>query len=160
MHRPLRVEDFVRLRYVVALGAVLGGGALPAAGQFTTAVYPPRAPRQALAKARTDSSKRADSAVVARRMTDMRTWVDSVALVLADRPISDSAAGRVDTTTAAESPRTAARAGTGSAAAKRPRGNTTAFRNGAPAPETATAVPMFALVGLAALAAGALLRRP
>lgn len=120
-----------------------------AEAQFTTVVAPPR-PKEAATSAQqvAEARARADSAQAAR-LSDMRAWVDSAAGAIAD--FSDTLAVRVevdsgevvrDTMLATPQP---------------PRRPTTEFREGAPAPATATGLPALALLGIGALGIGAML---
>lgn len=125
--------------------AALLAGASPAAAQFTAAI-PPRQPAGSAAAGAADSVAR-DTAV-AVRLRDMREWVDSAAVALDVNvpPSSDSAA--LDTAAAAPAPQASAP------------GGETQFRDGAPAPDTATALPFIALIGAGSLLVGAwMLRR-
>ena len=114
--------------------------------QFTSFVAPPR-------KASTDSTKptvavakaRADS-VARMTLTDMKKWVDSAAGV----PTTQVASANDTSTIAATTP-TEQREATGR--------TTTTFSNGALAPNTASALPLYLLAGLTSLVIGLLLFR-
>lgn len=130
----------------LATAAALALTAAPAAAQFTTFVPPPRpaavdtVPQQA-AVARTDSAQ-------AQTLTDMKVWVDSAARALAvnvtpttaDSAFVDTPASDVDTQAVRGTP-------------------TTSFSEGAPAPDTATMLPMLALAALGCIGAGMVLLR-
>ena len=106
--------------------------------QFTTFIPPrPRAADSVKAAAAVQQKAATDSAVSAQ-LTNMKTWVDSAAGI-AGPPVTaaDSlAAGLPATATAAD---------------------TATFGNGIPAPETASDLPLLALVGAALLAIGVLM---
>lgn len=117
--------------------------------QFTTLVPPQREAQPATAaQATAESQARADS-IRRVQLGDMREWVDSAAVAIAALP--DSGAVEIDS---------------GEVAIERPplppAGEPTReFREGAPAPATATRLPVLALVGIGALGIGAaLIRRP
>lgn len=118
-----------------------------AAAQFTTVIRPPdrqeEAATAATVQARTDSA-------AALQITSMQQWVDSVAAEAAaegDTIVSVEAGGEVVT----DSAELMARADD----------PTLRYASGAPAPDTATPLPMLALIGLlAAGIGGALLHRP
>lgn len=136
----------MRVRNILALGAMLTLAAMPAAAQFTTVVAPPKkevpAVQAQAAQAAADTSRRT-------ALRDMSAWVDSVAgapaPVVAETVI-DSAAGAVEPT---PEPQAA---------------STEKFSEGARAPDTATALPFLLLLGLTSLGAGIALlatrRRP
>lgn len=106
-----------------------------ASAQFTTYIAPPRkvdtikTPTVAEAKAKADSATRAT-------LGNMKAWVDSAA---GETVPAESAAVATTTTTTSNGETTT---------------ETTAFRNGAAAPETASDLPMLALIGFAALSLG------
>ena len=117
--------------------------------QITTLVPPAREPQPvtaardaAEAEARTDSIREV-------QLGDMREWVDSAAVAIAATP--DSTTVEVDS---------------GEVAMERPPlprapEPTEEFREGAPAPATATRLPLLALLGIGALGLGAaLVKRP
>ena len=120
--------------------------AVPASAQFTTFVPPKKAAVVDTAPTQAAAEERADS-VQKQTLTDMKVWVDSAARALAvnidttavDSMVVDSLAGDV---------------------VQEPQGtSTTEFREGAPAPDTATMFPMIAVAALGCLGAGALLLR-
>ena len=121
--------------------------AAPAEAQFTTFVPPKKAPVEAAAPTQVAAEQRADS-VQAQTLTDMKVWVDSAARALSvnvdtttvDSLVVDSLAGEVVQTSPAHE-------------------STTEFREGAPAPDTATMFPMLAVAALGCLGAGVLLLR-
>ena len=142
----------MRLSMLLGAAAVLTLSAVPASAQFTGVVVPPpaKAPAVAPAVAQTLAERR-DSAVKVT-MTNMKDWVDSAAATLG------VVAAPVATDTA-QPPVAAAPAPVAQEPAPRVP-ETTEFREGAPAPNTATPIPMLALTGLVSLAAGLwLLRR-
>ena len=140
----------MRLSMLLGAAAVLTLSAVPASAQFTGVVIPPPAKAPPVAVAQTLAERR-DSAVKVT-MTNMKDWVDSAAAtlgVVAAPVATDSAHPHVPVVTAPVAQEPAARAP-----------ETTEFREGAPAPNTATPIPMLALTGLVSLGAGLwLLRR-
>lgn len=119
---------------------------IPAAAeaQFTTVVAPPRAKQVAQsAESEADARARADSLMRAR-LGDMREWVDSAAVAIAGVP-DTMRVEVVDSGVVVREPERPA---------PRP---TTEFREGAPAPATATGLPTLALIGIGALGLGAVL---
>ena len=118
-----------------------------AQAQFTTVVAPPREKQVAQsAEAAAVARARADS-VMQQRLGDMREWVDSAAVALAG--VSDTL--RVEVVDSGVVLRDTA------AVPPEPRRPTTEFREGAPAPATATGLPTLALIGIGALGLGAIL---
>jgi LPXTG-motif cell wall-anchored protein len=124
--------------------------AVPLHAQFTAAVAPPPARVEPAVVAPTIAERR--DSVGRATMTDMREWVDSAAATLgvrADTVAVDSAAGVV-----VPPPLPAVQAD------PEIREPTVAFREGAPAPDTATVLPLLGLSGGLLLAVGLwLLRR-
>ncbi len=106
-----------------------------ASAQFTTFI-PPQNKAKDSVKAAVVAEQRAKSdSITAASVTNMRTWVDSAAGVVAPTTAADSL-----TRAAAES---------------------TTFRNGSPAPMTASSLPLLLLLGVSSLGAGVmLLARP
>ena len=151
----------MKLWVPLILGSCLVGSAAPAAAQFTAAVVPPPQPAQPAAAVAThvDTVKRAQTAA-AKTLTGMKAWVDSAALALAQEP-----ATQPDTTARSAAAATAGTPGAGAQSDTSTRRTNVAtgevghFRNGARAPATATPLPLLALLGVASLIAGALLRR-
>ena len=145
----------MRLSMFLGAAAVVTLFAAPASAQFTGVVMPPPAkPAPVVAQGPAQSlGERRDSAARVT-MTNMKDWVDSAAATLGVAPApaatTDSAQAPVATPPAAPAAQHAA-----AHAAE-----TTEFREGARAPNTATPVPMLALLGLVSLVAGLwLLRR-
>lgn len=133
------------MRALLAVSAVILI-TIPAAAQaqFTTVVAPPRAKQVAQsAESEADARARADSLMRAR-LGDMREWVDSAAVAIAGVP-DTTRVEVVDSGVVARVPERRA---------PRP---TTEFREGAPAPATATGLPTLALIGIGALGLGAVL---
>ena len=158
------MENPVKLWLPVAAVAACMGSATPAAAQFTaTVVPPPRAKQPAAEAARPLGAPRADSAAAAR-LSDLRAWVDSAAGAIAAEPAADSQPdSETDSKPASEPVGDAADTGmvTGLtshsvAAAQR---ETQDFRNAAPAPATASPLPLLALLGLGSLLLGITVRR-
>lgn len=109
-----------------------------ASAQFTTFVPPASHTDSVRAAVVAEQKAQADS-VTHTTLTNMKAWVDSAAGVSVAQ--SDSAA--------------AANAAAPGAIAPSP--TTTSFADGAAAPETASPLPLLALVGLAALSLGTVL---
>jgi hypothetical protein len=176
-----------RLLPLAAL-ALLGGLPLPLASQITTGFVPPPPPPTPQEVAAADSARAStrDSVVRAERLS-MREWVDSAARSLerggdavlpVEEVIADSMAVPADSArralpdsirraspdsarrAAPDSLRRPAPARTPPAAPARPPAAAPEFREGAPAPDTATPLPLLLLLGGSLAAAGAgLLRR-
>jgi hypothetical protein len=125
--------------------------------QFTSFVAPPRKSAADSATPATVAAVQAKKDSVARMtLTDMKAWVDSVA------GTSTATVATADTTVA--SANTAAPS-TATAAVPNETGRTTAFSNGAIAPNTASPLPAYLAAGFASFAAGLVLlmrlrRRP
>ena len=141
-----------------ALPAALLAAALLAApaaahAQFTTAVQPParRAEPATVAAAESVVVARRDSVVQQQRL-DLRAWVDSAAGALAAGQPPAPAVPAADSM-AAQPPAAAPVTGT------RPAEGTVEFREGAPAPDTATPLPLLLLIGGGATLLGARLRK-
>ena len=142
----------MRLSMLSGAAAVLMLSAIPASAQFTGVVMPPPAKPKPVAAAPAQTiAERRDSAVRVT-MTNMKDWVDSAAATLgvAVTPATDTAPALVPPPAAHvdHAPATPARSS-----------ETTEFREGAKAPNTATPIPMLALLGLISLGAGLALLR-
>ncbi|MDQ3698966.1 MAG: hypothetical protein M3373_13245 [Gemmatimonadota bacterium] len=126
-----------------------------AAAQFTTAIPPRPTPAESpAAVARADSLAR--DTTTSSRLTDMKAWVDSAAVAIdAGAPAPAMAADtlRTDTTVVVPAPAPT------DAVERRGATRDAVLRDGAPAPDTASPLPLLALLGAGALAAGAWLRR-
>lgn len=107
-----------------------------ASAQFTTFV-PPVAKTDSVKAAAVAQTRAARDSITHTTLTNMKAWVDSAA---------GTVATTTDTMAAATTP------APGSAAASS--SGTTSFSNGAVAPNTASPLPLIALVGLAALSLG------
>jgi hypothetical protein len=144
---------------VIGLSVLL---AMPAAAaaQFTSVVVPPRAERTAAqAAARPTTPAAADSAARVA-MSDMRSWVDSAATALgAQAPRPRLADDTLFRDTAAVAPARRPPPAAQMPARVSGQQGTQAFREGAPAPATATPLPFIALLGFAGFGAGLLLLR-
>lgn len=116
-----------------------------ASAQFTGLVTPPprpAAPVELIARAGDVS----DDTTAAARMSDMKAWVDSAAVAVAAQAPPDTATPAVVIETPA-------------AVEPAPQEEVSAFREGAPAPNTATMLPALLLLGAGLVTGGALLRR-
>lgn len=144
------------LQYMLAaaVAAALAAPALPA--QFTTVVQPPEKAKPAAASPQqvaAGDSVRADTSAAAR-LQEMSAWVDSAAVAMGvdtrdSQPPAPPAVAPIDTTGGPVA----------DSAGMAPRRDEPVFRDGAPAPDTATPLPMLALIGTALVGAGVLLRR-
>ncbi len=146
----------MRLSMFLGAAAVVTLFAVPASAQFTGVVMPPPAkPSPVVAQSATQSlGERRDSAARVT-MTNMKDWVDSAAATLG--VAAAPAPAPVDS---AQSPVAAVPAAPAVQHPASHSAETTEFREGARAPNTATPVPMLALLGLVSLVAGLwLLRR-
>jgi hypothetical protein len=123
----------------IALSAALAG---PARAQFTTVMTAPvKKPKAAVAEV--PQAKR--DSITRTQLSDMRAWVDSAAGVAVLTQAGDVTQDSLAT------PRPVPSAPTASSA------STTQFRNGATAPNTASPLPLLALLGVGALALGGVL---
>ena len=114
-----------------------------AGAQFTTVVAPPPAQKQAIAVAEAKAAVPRDTGHRAT-LQAMSAWVDSVAGTPAPAVVTDSAAGEVVVSS-------------DSAVVPSPRNEgagTTRFADGAPAPNTASPLPLILVAGLGALLVG------
>jgi hypothetical protein len=148
----------VKILYA-AVAVTIVGISSPAAAQFTAAVVPPKPVPRVDTVARQDSIARAQ-VVLAKRMSDIKAWVDSAALALAAAPrpvpaesvvapqVTPADTGQVTTVSPGEVEQETEGEGD------------TTFHNGARVPATATPLPGIVLVGAGMLLLGvALLRR-
>ncbi len=145
----IRTEVPVKLCVAVASLALLAvpGAVLPA--QITTAVVPPQPERPAAdpVEERVRRTERLEA-----RITEMREWVDSVAIEMEVAPaVPDTLPPDERVMLRAEAPRRPL-----PEPGEPPR--VQVFREGAPAPATATPLPLLVMIGAAALGLGALLR--
>ncbi len=146
----------MRLSLFLSSAAVLTLFAAPASAQFTGVVIPPPAKAAPVAQAPAQTgAERRDSAVRVT-MTNMKDWVDSAAATLG---VAAAPAGPLATDSARPAMIAPAPAAHVEHAAPAKAAETTEFREGARAPNTATAIPMLALLGLASLVAGLWLLR-
>lgn len=146
----------MRTWQTLIVAVALAAGASTGAAQFTGVVAPPKAKPSAaaVAAAAADSARRDTSTAV--RLTEMKAWVDSAAVAVA-------AATPADTVTRADTTRTDTaamnRAGRQPARTEAATGDVMTYRNGVPAPNTATLLPLVLLAGAGSLVTGAWLRR-
>jgi hypothetical protein len=122
-------------RRILLVVAILGAPSI-ASAQFTTFI-PPKNPVADSVKAVVAAQQKAQADSISQaQITNMRTWVDSAAGVApAPATAADSLANAAATRTTSVT-------------------DTSVFRNGARAPETASALPLLALIGAAALLLG------
>ena len=116
-----------------------------ASAQFTGLVTPPPRPAPPVEMIAEAGAVAADTTAAAR-MSDMKAWVDSAAVAVAAQAPQDTVTPPVVIETPA-------------AAEPAPQQEVTAFQEGAPAPNTATALPALLLLGAGLIAGGAALRR-
>jgi len=111
-----------------------------AAAQFTTFIPPQNKVADSVKTAVAAEQKARSDSTVNMQLTNMKTWVDSAAGVVSP-PVTaaDSLASTVTPTTAVST------------------ADSAALRGGARAPETASELPLLALIGATALGLGALL---
>ena len=114
-----------------------------ASAQFTGLVTPPPRPASPVELVAQAGDVHADTTAAAR-MTDMKAWVDSAAVAVAAQAPQDTATPPAVVETPVAEP---------------PREEVSAFRDGAPAPNTATPLPALLLLGAGLFAGGAALRK-
>ncbi|MEP6690567.1 MAG: hypothetical protein ABJD07_05385 [Gemmatimonadaceae bacterium] len=132
-----------------ALGAMMVVGAVPARGQITSVIAPPKqATKAAEREQRAQAHAPKRDTAVAVRMNNMRAWVDSASGV-AVRTASTAAAPRDTTAVPATTARPVA------PVVK----EATTFHDGAPAPATASPLPATVIAGVLLLLAGVALAR-
>jgi hypothetical protein len=128
--------------------------AAEARAQFTTVVQPPPARKTAVPVTVAKDSAGVDTTVV-NRLADMTAWVDSAAVAIG--------AGKVDSVDSARATPADTTGGPTVDSAAVPRRGASqdepAFSNGAPAPDTATMLPLLALAGVGALGVGLIFLR-
>lgn len=146
----------MRLSLFLSSSAALTLFALPASAQFTGVVMPPPAKAAPVVQgpAQTGAERR-DSAVRVT-MTNMKDWVDSAAATLgvAVAPAAPQATDSARAVVNAPAPAAHVEHAAPARAVE-----TTEFREGARAPNTATSIPMLALLGLISLVVGLWLLR-
>ncbi|HEU4643290.1 MAG TPA: hypothetical protein VFS44_12620 [Gemmatimonadaceae bacterium] len=144
----------MRIGLATGIALAVACFAAPAHAQFTAAVVPPERVVQPDTTNRKDSVQKARVALQ-ERMSSMKAWVDSVSLAMASTP--DSA--RAESTAAAAAvPAARAESTVASGGEVAPaESGATSFRPGAPAPSTATPLPLLVLAGTVLVGAGALL---
>ena len=137
----------MRIPTILAAALIL---ASPAAleAQFTTLVPPPRDPQPAQGARVAAAQQTRDDSLRRVQLSDMRAWVDSAAVAIAG--VRDTLAEIDSGDVALERPALPRPVG-------EPRQPTVTFREGAPAPATATGLPLLALLGIGALGIGAVL---
>ena len=142
----------MRLSILAGAAAMLIVSAAEASAQFTGVVVPPKAKAAPVVDSVPATVAEMRDSVARVNLTNMKDWVDSAAVALTTVPApvaTDTALTGIPAAPPVTARDTAVRAAT-----------TTEFREGAPAPNTATPIPLLALLGVASLAAGLwLLRR-
>ena len=136
---------------LAAVAAALVLGSAEASAQFTGVVIPPKAKVAPVVDTTPRSVAEMRDSVSRVNLTNMKDWVDSaaVALTTVPTPVVTDTAAAIPAAPPVAARDTAVRAA-----------GTTEFREGAPAPNTATPIPLLALLGVSALAGGIwLLRR-
>ena len=139
--------------FTFALAAALAAAPATAHAQFTTAVRPPaERPEQPRTVAQRESVvvARRDSTVEAQRL-DLRAWVDSAADALGAGGVPGEPVPPLEPGAPVLEP--------AAPVTPPPAEGTVEFREGAPAPNTATPLPFLLLIGGGAAALGAALRR-
>ena len=122
-----------KARTYLALAALLIASAAQASAQVTTFMPPPDRARDSVTAVTAVADSVARDSVAAAQVANMKAWVDS-------------AAGDIVTTRSDSMGMTAD-------------GMAQSFQNGSRAPETATPLPLIALLGAGAMGAGFILRR-
>ena len=146
-------EGFVRLSTLVSAAAVLALCSVKASAQFTGVVVPPKAKVTVAVDSTPKAVAKLRDSVAKVNLGNMKDWVDSAAATLGV-PVAPAV-----TDTAIRAPVAPAPVAHAEVPAATARG-TTEFREGAAAPNTATPIPLLALLGISSLAAGLwLLRR-
>lgn len=142
----------MRLSILAGAAVALVLGSAEASAQFTGVVVPPKAKAAPVVDTVPRSVAEMRDSVSRVNLSNMKDWVDSaaVALTVVPTPVAvDTAMARIPAAPPVVARDTSARAAA-----------TTEFREGAPAPNTATPLPLLALLGLTSLGAGIwLLRR-
>ena len=144
-------------KYLAVITVLTFGSAVPAvSAQFTAAVAPPKKARVEEAAPAAATAKAAKDTALSEKLTDMKAWVDSAAVALAAKPPAPAADSAASPNTSAPSPDSTVIREHG----VKPHAESPAkFKNGAPAPDTATPIPLLMLAGAALLAAGSWIRR-
>ncbi len=142
----------MRLSILAGVAAMLILSAAEASAQFTGVVVPPKAKAAPVVDSVPATVAEMRDSVARVNLTNMKDWVDSAAVALTTVPApvaTDTGLAGIPAAPPVAARDTAARAAT-----------TTEFREGAPAPNTATPIPLLALLGVASLGTGIwLLRR-
>lgn len=161
------------VRYMVAAAFALATTAQTLPAQFTTVVVPPpKEQRPTVPRSMFSDSSRDTSTT--KRLAEMSAWVDSAAVAMGIEPVAaESLAATVpadttgaplagppaDTTAGPPADTTGGPPTDSLAAPPTAPAGPDEFREGAPAPDTATLFPMLGLLGASLIGAGALLRR-
>ena len=161
------------VRYMLAAAFAMATTAQTLPAQFTTVVVPPpkeqrpTVPRSMLSDSSRDTS-------TTKRLAEMSAWVDSAAVAMGIEPVAaESLAATVpadttgaplagppaDTTAGPPADTTGGPPTDSLAAPPTAPAGPDEFREGAPAPDTATLFPMLGLLGASLIGTGALLRR-
>jgi hypothetical protein len=143
-------------RAAMAAIMIISLSAGSADAQITTVISAPKRAEAKQAEAARREEVAQDSAARVT-LTDMKAWVDSAAAALALRP--DTGAVPADSAAAPSNvARTSPRPDSSLGNARAPAAKPAEFRDGARAPDTATAIPTLALAGGALLVLGFALR--
>lgn len=161
------------VRYMLAAAFALATTAQTLPAQFTTVVVPPpQEQRPTVPRSMLSDSSRDTSTI--KRLAEMSAWVDSAAVAMGIEPVAaESLAATVpadttgaplagppaDTTAGPPADTTGGPPTDSLAAPPTAPAGPDEFREGAPAPDTATLFPMLGLLGASLIGAGALLRR-
>jgi len=141
-----------------ALAAMIIVGAGTAKAQITTFVAsPPRKNEPAQQAAAQQREKAAQDSVARVTMTGMKEWVDSASAALAIRP--DTVPTTSDTAVGSPRAATAPAPRSDSSASARTSERESELRDGARAPNTATAIPAIGLAGAVLILTGMALKR-
>ena len=143
----------MRMTMVVGAATLLTLCSFEASAQFTGVVAAPRPKAVVTADSTPKTVVEARDSVAKINLTNMKDWVDSAASSLGVPP-----APAVTDTVAKTAPVVAAPTIPAPTPAT-PASGTTEFREGAAAPNTATPIPLLAMLGLSSLVAGLWLMR-
>lgn len=144
----------MRLSMLMSAAAVLALCSVEASAQFTGVVVPPKPKVDVVVETTPKTVLQQRDSVARVNLTNMKDWVDSAASALGV-PTAPVVTDTARIPAPVPPPATPARVEEPTVP---PRG-TTEFREGAAAPNTATPIPLLALLGLVSLAGGLWLLR-